>query len=134
MRGVSCVASSRPPNEAVLVAFPSSSVSLLGVAPRRSGERVRLHLGQAVGFLRSGVCSFCRFTPALSSTWRSSDARKVGTAPGLGQTAPMRAKFSAISPPHNMSIDTDAQVRPCASAHAPRVRRSFSRYTAEPAS
>ena len=32
---------------------------------------------------------------------------------------------------HNMAIDSDAQVHPCAVAHTPRVRRSFLRSTAE---
>jgi hypothetical protein len=114
MRGVSCVACSLPPATRHSLPFARSALTLLGFAPCRSGERARLHLGQAVAFSPCGAVSFPRFAPAWPSVLVNLFTRKVGALAGLGKTELSRATVLAMSSPHNMSINTDAQGRPAA--------------------
>jgi hypothetical protein len=116
MRGVSCVACSRPPAMRRTLPFSRSALTL-GIAACRSGERARLRLGQAVAFSPCGAVSFPRFAPARPSVSVNFFTRKVGALAGLGQTELSRTTVLAMSSPHNMSVNTDAQGRP-------RLRRS----------
>jgi hypothetical protein len=130
MRGVSCVACSRPPATRRSLSFSRSALTLLGVAPRGSGERARLHLGQAVAFSPCGTVSFPRFAPAKPSVLVNLFTQKVGALAGLGQTELSSATVFAMSSPHNMSVNTDAQGRPLPLVAPLLGRRLPSRYVA----
>jgi hypothetical protein len=90
MRGVSCIACSRP---------PATRACCLSLAARSlfwgfhlvARVSVRLHPGQAVAFSPCGAVSFPHFAPAWSAVSVNLFARKVGALAGLGQTELSRA-------------------------------------------
>jgi hypothetical protein len=61
MRGVSLVANSLRPAPQRSLPFSRTSVTFLGLKPRRSGERAHLHLGQAVAVTLLGRCLIAAF-------------------------------------------------------------------------
>jgi hypothetical protein len=114
MRGDSNGAGSQPRMKRPSWAFSRNLFTLLGVVPGRSGERVRPNLGENVA--ASSACQFLTqaFRASASSKLTRTCARVSGHACGLAENGLVARMGFRVSTPHNMSANTDAQVRPAA--------------------
>jgi len=110
MRGASHVASSRLPASWPSLSFTRGMFTFLGVASRRSGERARLASRPSSGGCFGVAALHSKRFAHRRPQFGGNQARGwVGAPVGFRQTAAMRAKVLEMSPPHNMSANTDAQ-------------------------